>query len=70
MSEQDRVRIVADDRISKRDAVNAATEAAEDFLRELPDSDYVEACDEIANYFETCAAAKREEWKRDGKDEG
>lgn len=45
----------------REDAIQSAQTIAEDFLRDLSDDDYVEACEELSDYFTTCADAKREE---------
>ena len=66
----DQVVVVEDgQRITKPDAVRASIDASEDFLRELVDSDYVEACQEIINHFEA-AINKRERTLRDAGGEG
>ena len=52
------------------DAVQRAQESAEAELKELSDLDYVEACDDLESYFQSCAMAKRAELdKADDADE-
>lgn len=41
-----------------------AQEGAEAVLQELGDEEYIDACEELAGYFATCAQAKREELGR------
>lgn len=47
------------------EAIDRAQHAAEAELKPLGDEDYVDACDEIAAFFEMAAQAKREELARD-----
>lgn len=49
----DQTKVIVDDgvRITKAAAIEAVKTAADDLLKELPTSDYVEACVELAQYF-------------------
>jgi len=50
------------------EAVGEAQSAAERFLEPLSDVEYVEACEELASYFQTAADAKTAELEAEDDD--